>query len=190
MPTMSEATSSLNISKDLLTYASPREQILKWIQDHPEDCKKTTISKISNTILLPNSGLSHKQILSLLYDMSRQKMLLIKNYGIGNTAKKTIYINYIHRNIPQSIIDTAPDKLKQEAREIVEGIAIKNEAREILLKEQKESNKILEASQLNPTKKEVSENDSHQSTSTNIDIPLGKDGQFSLTLNLNFYFNR
>ena len=181
MPTMSEATSRFSVSEDLLRHTSPQEKLLKWIQDHPGDCRRTSIVALSNRILIPNSGLTPKQIKSCLYGMTNSQMLLQKIHGKGNTAPRTVYINYMHKNLPKSILDSAPEEQLEDARRIVEGAAIKREARRLLLEEQEQAEKVIQASQPVETKPV-------ESTPT-VEIPLKKEdlsNGFSLTLNINF----
>ena len=69
---------------------SIRHEVLKWMQQHPEDCQKTTYAELANTIIIPNSGISTKSIKTAIAGMAHHNM--IGYHGRQHSKKKNIYI--------------------------------------------------------------------------------------------------
>lgn len=186
MPTLAEATTSFKINSELTTpIKSVKEELLHWIQNNPTQCKHTSLAKMSKQILIPNLGLNEKQILGQLYTMSRDQMLILKGRSTSSKEPKNIYINYLHAALPERILADGPDAQVEEARKLVEGAALKREARKILAKQINEQDKLIESAS-----QTISEIQPVKSTPT-LEIPLDKktlENGLSLTLNINFNF--
>ena len=145
---------------------SIRHEVLKWMQEHPGDCQKTTYAKLANTIIIPNSGISTKSIKSAIAGMSHHNM--IGYHGRQHSKRKNIYINYLHPNIPKDLLESAP---KPE------------------LKKLETKTEIVKPDDHGEGKKP----EQPETSTTNIEVPLDaevlKQG-FSLTLNINFTINK
>ena len=153
---------------------SIRHEVLKWMQQHPEDCQKTTYAELANTIIIPNSGISTKSIKTAIAGMAHHNM--IGYHGRQHSKKKNIYINYLHPNIPKDLLESAP---KPELKKVEKKTKIVDEKKtEIVKPDNHGEGKKPEQPEPQPT---------------NIEVPL--DGEvlkqgFSLTLNINFTINK
>lgn len=184
MPTLSEATTNFTVGKELTSFQpSLKHKMLEWIQNNPKQCEKTSLAQIAREALIP--GATDTQKLSALYSLTRERLLMMQPATASRSVKapKKVFINYLHRLVPKEILNNAPDGEVEAAKKVIEGISIKQEARKLLAKQEEQENQLLESVASQPAEKSTSE----------VNIPLDEqtlNKGFSLTLNINFTFNK
>ena len=172
MPTLTEATSKFEISPELTRQEGRYVKVLRWLQNNKAQTRNTTFKQISEQALIP--GLSTADILHSLQYLCRHQM--ITDNRTSNKGRKTIFINYLHKNLPQEIIEHAEEKDIDAVRKQL-GIqeAMKYKAPELA--------KSTETKQEKPVEKEPVEVKTPEIT---IDKDTIKNGlSISFTINLN-----
>lgn len=215
MPAMKDCVSKFEVSPQLRRQESYVTTILKWMQDNPEQMKRTTMSRMARTMKLGNvTPQTEIHIRQTLHNMSTRGILTYA--GGRGRAKKTFFINYLHKNMPKEVIERAPEEDIKRHEELA-GIKLRDEKREDektvlpMMKEQtaipmmKEQNvnplmekPLAEALTVTPDVPEIKPEpqiltDVPPVAPPTLDVPIQLDkmpnGNFTLQLNINFTIN-
>lgn len=102
-------------------YGSVKRAIIKWMQQHPDKCKHTTIEA-----MITQAG----RDLDIQKDSIRSCLTRGKRQGwvdwFGTKYSKTIRVNYFHPSLPQEVIDNAPEEEKNHILEVFSRAEEKN----------------------------------------------------------------
>lgn len=219
MATLKDCVSRFEMSPQLRRQESYITTILKWMQDNPEQLKRTTMSRMARTMKLGNvTPQTEVHIRQTLHNMSTRGMLTYA--GGKGRAKKTFFINYLHKNIPKEIIERAPKKdikkheelagiklLDEKKADEVTVLPMKEEPDVVPMMKEQNVNPLMEkplaealtvtpdASDIKPEPQVLTEvpNIPPTPAAPTLDVPIELDkmpnGNFTLQLNINFTIN-
>lgn len=210
MPAMKDCVSRFEVSPQLRQQESYMTTVLKWMQDHPEQTKRTTMSRMARTMKLGNvTPQTEVRIRQTLHNLSTRG--LITYSGGHGRAKKSFFINYLHKNMPKEILERAPKEDIRRHEELA-GIKLLDDKKEdevalLPISEEQNANPLEEkplAEALTITPKDSDAKPEAQApaevpnipptpAAPTLDVPIELDkmpnGNFTLQLNINFTIN-
>lgn len=108
--------SRLTLSDELKHQTATQTNILLWIQEHPRQCKNTNITKMAREMRsVTGSANTKKAIIRRMVDNQ-----IITRFGTKFNSR--FLINYMHRDIPQEVLENAPEEEKEHIRKIKKGL--------------------------------------------------------------------
>lgn len=183
MPQLKDCVSSFKIDPAVTHQESYTTTILKWMQDNPAQTKRTTAARMARTMALGGvTKQSEKHIRMTIHNMCSRGML--STVGGQGRAKKTFFINYLHKTMPKEVIDRAPEA-DIRRHEKLAGVQLREEVK----KEPAVEEPMVETESVEPTP--VPPVAPVQAPAMNVPIELEKmpNGNFTLQLNINFTIN-
>lgn len=168
--------SRLALSPELQKQTSTKTKILKWIQDHPNRSKNTNIAKLSREMQITGTTYDTKHI--ALNQMVNNQMIS----RFGNKFNSNFIINYLHKDLPQEILENAPAHEKENIR-IIKAEAEKNK-QELTTEGIRVSKIETQPNSTQETKTKTGETDGKSKPQPQIEVSK-KEKQISITININ-----
>lgn len=104
--------SKLTLSEQTAKQTSTLSQVLRWIQEHPRLCINTNIARLARQ--MPSSIGAQNTKRMMLSNMVRNQVLT----RFGTKFNSRFLINYLHRDIPQEVLNNAPESEKETVKRI------------------------------------------------------------------------
>lgn len=108
----------ITLSNDTAHQMSSYGMILDWMQKNPGRCNNTNITSIARSVVLSGYKTTESAVWQALNKMIKNQMI----YRTNGIRRGNFRINYLHKQIPGYIIDSAPQPAKDYRNKTINGI--------------------------------------------------------------------
>ena len=109
---------TITLSPETRRQTSTIHKMLKWMQAHDRALSNTNIKQMSNTMAVELSGHKASSLAERMNYMINHQMV----YRFGGKRRANFRINYLHKDIPPDVIDSAPASVQADVKRALAGI--------------------------------------------------------------------